>query len=450
MSWSGAYKDAFSTLGEQTFTVSQFLDMINELVAPLNVTIQGEITSFNVRGQFIYATISDLKEQAKLNLFIVKSTLDRAGIVLEEGMEVIVQGIPGIYKGTGNFNLRVTQLTPVGEGALKKAFDRLVAKLETEGLFNPSLKRPIPEFPVHIGVISSVNGDALADFRKHLLPFNLKIHFVDARVEGVNSIASVTDALRALNESTVPLDVIVVTRGGGSLESLQAFNSEPVARAIRSSRVPVISAIGHEQDVTIADYVADKRASTPTDAAKILSLNWSQASERVTFFESSLQSNFRKSFGFMQQRVSNLAISMVSQYQRNLSIHQNTVEHVQRSAMNYLHTLQFISDRLVRDHEITFKTFQTTLQERSNHLANEIKTLEYSMHTLLKQSHKQLGTLEQMIMSNDPHNKLKQGYSIVMNAKDKVIRSSEQVKLGDEITITLYKGNIKSIIKKKS
>jgi exodeoxyribonuclease VII large subunit len=449
MAWGNSYNSALSPLGNQVFTVSQFLDMINELVAPLTVTIQGEITSFDIRGTNIFATIADTKEQAKLSLYIYKPTLDRLDVELEEGMEVVIKGTPGIYKASGNFNLRVSHVSPVGEGALKKAFERMVAKLRDEGLFAESLKRPIPAFPVTIGVISSQNGDALHDFRKHLLPFNLKIHFVDARVEGVNSIESVVQALRTLNESNIPLDVIVLTRGGGSLESLQAFNSEPVARAIRASRVPVISAIGHEQDVTIADYVADLRASTPTDAAKRLSYNWSKASEQVIMLNSSIFSNFKKSVSSFQNRLTYMYDRMLSAYQQELSLHKSVVKQSQTEALSYLHHLQYKVENLSNRFDQNTKAYETELQNAERDIVQTERTLAVTVESIIRQTSRMLQNFEDSINSNDPHNRLKQGYSIVTNGKGKVIKSREETEREETLDITLFNGKIKTKVIEK-
>jgi exodeoxyribonuclease VII large subunit len=450
MAWGAAYNEALSPTGNEILSVSEFLDIVSELISPLKVTIQGEITEFDIRGTNVFGTISDTKGQAKLKIYIYKPLLDRLGIVLEQGMEVLLQGIPTIYKPNGNFSMRVSSVSLVGEGRLKAAYDRLIDALRTEGLFDERLKRPIPDFPVNIGVVSSATGDALQDFRKHLLPFNLKIHFADARVEGVNSVESVVEALRQLNESTQPLDVIVLTRGGGSLESLQAFNSEPVARAIRASRVPVISAIGHEQDITISDLVADLRASTPTDAAKRLSYNWSTALEQVLHLEESIISNFRKSFIHQKQRQDEIMEKILNRFQHAVLISSSKIKEAQTSAGAYLQSLQFLSAKFETDFHHNTKAFSTKLSLERNAVKNYVKALQSFGHGMIRHNSSVIDNLEQSILSNDPHNRLKQGYSIVTDISGKVIKDVNNVGIGDEIHIKVYKGELNTkIIDKK-
>ncbi len=455
MAYSAAYGDLFSPPVQSdgsapVFSVSEFLDMVNELVAPLKPSIQGEITSISVRGMNVFATISDTKAAAKLDLYIHKSKLDNLGIELKEGTEVIIKGTPSIYKQYGKFSLSVTHISLVGEGALKTAFDRLVAKLNSEGLFDESLKRKVPEFPVNIGVVSSSTADALFDFKKHLLPFNLKIHFVDARVEGVNAIDSIVQALRVLNESNIPLDVIVVTRGGGSLESLQAFNSELIAKAIRSSRVPVISAVGHEQDVTIADYVADLRASTPTDAAKILSNNWSKASEKVQFIQRCIASDFRKSFLALENKIDGYLNNMLSNYQQELTYQQNIVKHAQSHALAYLQNVQFMTKKIENDFGYNLKTYESVLAKSKLEIAQSAASISISIQNLVRQTSVKIDNIEQLIAGNDPHNKLKQGYSIVTNFEGKVVKTADDIELNSSIKLKLFKGSLESTVTKKS
>ena len=256
-------------------TVTEFLALVNQDIRRHNVTVFGEVTGrINRRGGVTYFTIHDQAEDASMTCMGFNSIMDKLGIELEEGMAVKVSGYPEIWKRSGMFSFKAFQIMLAGEGTLKRQFEALKRKLEAEGLFSPEYKKPLPNFIKSIGLITAQDREAQNDFLKHLAPVGISIILHDARVEGAQAIVQVCEAIEYFNKNSPETEVLVITRGGGSLESLSAFNSEDIARAIFASRIPVISAIGHERDVTIADFVADIRASTPTDAAKIISADW--------------------------------------------------------------------------------------------------------------------------------------------------------------------------------
>src|SRR3989338_2976352 len=285
-------------------TVAQFLEAVNLHLRQQQVTVFGEVTGrINRRGGVTYFTIHDQDEDASMTCMGFNSIMDKLGIQLEEGMMIKVSGYPEIWKRTGMFSFKAFQIMLAGEGTLKRQFEALKRKLEAEGLFSPEYKKPLPNFIKSIGLITAQDREAQNDFLKHLAPVGISIILHDARVEGAQAIVQVCEAIEYFNKNSPETEVLVITRGGGSLESLSAFNSEDIARSIFASRIPVISAIGHERDVTIADFVADVRASTPTDAAKIISADWQSAALTLQNISSSLATDVTKIFGEVRQRV---------------------------------------------------------------------------------------------------------------------------------------------------
>ncbi len=240
------------------------------------VLVQGEITRVDRRAGYTFFTLKDTKQEAILSCFAWEYRLSLTSFHLKEGQEIQVFGFPEIYVRTGRFNFHVEQILLVGEGALQKVFEALKKQLEQLGFFAPERKRPLPRLVKSIGLITSAQGDAQKDFFTHLGKHGFEVYFFNVKVEGLYAIEEIVRALRYFNEESNPPEVLVLIRGGGSLESLQAFNSEAVARAIFASKIPVLTGIGHEKDFTIVDFVADARASTPTHAGRILGDPWSE------------------------------------------------------------------------------------------------------------------------------------------------------------------------------
>lgn len=235
------------------------------LLADLRVA--GEISNFrHHRSGHIYFTLKDGKSSLR-SVFFRRENL-RCPFKLEDGMEVIVHGYISVYEPEGAYQLYVSEVEPAGVGALFLAFEQLKRKLEAEGLFDPALKKQLPRLPRKIGLVTATGGAALQDIMATIKKRFPHVHLlvVESLVQGAGAAADIVRALDLLNRRD-DIDLIILTRGGGSLEDLWPFNEEPVARAINRSLIPVISAVGHETDYTIADFTADLRAATPTAAA---------------------------------------------------------------------------------------------------------------------------------------------------------------------------------------
>ncbi|MCR4323159.1 MAG: exodeoxyribonuclease VII large subunit [Candidatus Azambacteria bacterium] len=256
--------------GLKIFSVSEYVERLNALLYEHDAVVEGEVSEYKVNQQkWIFFKIKD--NNAVLECF---STVFRIRVPLEDGMRVRVYGRPGIYARSGKLSMNVEWAEPAGEGALKRAFELLKAELEKEGLFATARKRPMPTLPKTIGVIASRESAAYGDFLKVLQQRfgGLTVYVMHVQVQGAEAVQNIADAFAYFNahQEELGLDVVALIRGGGSLEDLAAFNSREVAYAVFGSVVPVVVGVGHEQDVSIADFVADLRASTPSNAAELL------------------------------------------------------------------------------------------------------------------------------------------------------------------------------------
>lgn len=406
---------------EEVYTVAQFIDSLNELLMPIQVTVQGEINSVNVRGRAVYFTVSDREQEAVLNCFIWKARLDGMGITLTEGTEVKVTGSPSVFKRYGKLSFDARHIGLVGEGALKAAFEALKRRLEAGGFFEQSRKKPIPDYPLRIGLITSVDGAAKRDFLTHLGNYGYTIYFKDARVEGAYAIDTIVAAVRWFNENMPDLEVLVITRGGGSLESLQAFNSEAVAKAIFASQIPIISAVGHEVDVTIADMVADLRASTPTDAGKILSGHWAHAGSAVDQAGRQMMSSFANRLRGEHEKLYRIDRSFYAAVSRML-------EKIRTVEMMFMANFSLTARKLK---ELTIR-----VSERETQLGSVAAVWYRGLVNICF-------LLNEKLSLSDPRLKLKQGYSIV-RANGAILKSAQSVTIGDTVSITLNEGGITS------
>ena len=303
-------------------SVSEFTRIVNQAVSEIEpIWIEGEVSNFkNWQDRWIFFSLKD--EFAVLNCNLSKNKFESFGFEIEDGMKIRVLGRPELrYKG--EFTLNVEEIQPWGEGALKKAYELLKKKLETEGLF--VRKRKIPDFVQNIGLITSKSGVVIHDFLKNLKPFGFKVYFCDARVEGAEAVFSLVEAIKRLNKNRPDLDVLVIARGGGSLEELQAFNNEILARAIFASDIPVISGIGHEVDVPIASLVADVSVSTPTAAAIYLNQSWESLQKKIPYLEEKLLVNFDEYLEFSFDKIKTLARDILNLFEESMKEKRNLI-----------------------------------------------------------------------------------------------------------------------------
>src|SRR5579863_5415405 len=290
--------------------VRELVGQIREIVEQkyADVWAEGEISNFRpAPSGHIYFTLKDADAQLPVVLFRRQAVLLR--FRPEDGLHVLVRGRVSVYEQRGQMQLVAETMEPVGAGSLQLAFEQLKERLKAEGLFDAARKQPLPAFPRCVGIITSPTGAVIRDFlnivgRRHSA---LNVLLYPVSVQGESAPAEIESALIQLNDSGL-VDVIVVARGGGSLEDLAAFNSERVARAIAASRIPVVSAVGHETDFTIADFVADLRAPTPSAAAELIICTRESLEDRLNAGEIKLRQGMRLSLALLARRFHTLAV----------------------------------------------------------------------------------------------------------------------------------------------
>jgi exodeoxyribonuclease VII large subunit len=342
----------FSALGAQQWTVSKLTFFIRRLLEEnevlQDVWVQGEISNLSRPASgHIYFTLKDA--HAALRCVMWKTSAVRLGIPLQDGTAVEVHGKIGVYEVSGQYQLYADQIRPVGEGALYQEFMRLKAMLEAEGLFAPERKRLIPMFPKRIGIVTSATGAALRDMLNTLrrrLPL-VEVILAPSPVQGIEAPPALVKAIRSLNYQ-LP-DVILLARGGGSIEDLWAFNDERVVRAVAMSAVPIICGVGHETDFTLCDFAADLRAPTPTAAAELatqitmIDLRASLENDKTRLLSATL-----KYLAEQKTSLSSLASQLryVSPERRILSERQRVDELTRRAHSSLLHHLQLESAQI--------------------------------------------------------------------------------------------------------
>lgn len=385
---------------EKTLSVSEYLDLVNVALATDEPEIVGEIQGFKVAGQWVMFSLKDEEDQAVLGCWLGIWDFKRIGVSVEDGMKVKVRGKAGINKKRGSFGFKVISLEPVGQGSLKKGYELLLKQLTAEGLF--ARKRPIPEFIQRIAVVSSRDGVVIHDLRKNLKKLGIKIDFYHSQVEGASAAEDLVRVFAQISKKN-EYDVLVVIRGGGSLESLQAFNNEAVCRALYASSIPVVVGIGHDVDVPIACLVADASGSTPTQVAHILNDTWRSLLEDLPRLERELLVNFDRSLERLSGEI-------------NLRTH---------TMANYF--------------ERIFSRFSRLEQIVQNSLSTIYRTITYA--------NERVQGIERLLAAANPERNLKLGYSIVSNSRGKVIKNVRDVKIGERITTRLTDGSFDSEVK---
>ena len=417
-----------------------------------DIWIEGEISNFRAHtsGHF-YFTLKDGNAQIRVVMFRSSAKLLR--FRPEEGMQVIARGRVTVYEERGELQVLAEYLEPKGAGALQIAFEQLKAKLQAEGLFESSRKKPIPALPRRIGIITSPQAAALRDVLNilHRRHHTANVLIYPAQVQGLEAPLEVSAGLRYFNKAG-SVDVIIVARGGGSVEDLAAFNHEGLARTIAASAIPVISAIGHETDFTIVDFVADLRAPTPSAAAELVIRSRQDIEEQSEGLRERLGRAMRyrllmakqlltqaaqhgafarmmDSLGRRQQRVDELVYRLEAGERRILEQQRRRWEGVAAAVRHY-----DVARRL--------SGMREQLQSRN-------ASLLASWRTLLLRRRGRLEQLAGELAALSPVSILERGYALVFDASGKLVKDAEQVKTGDDITARVAKGEITATVKTK-
>jgi exodeoxyribonuclease VII large subunit len=415
--------------------------------------VEGEISNCRAApsGHF-YFTLKD--GEAQLPVVLFKRHLDLLRFRPADGLAVLVRGRLSVYESRGQLQLIAETMEPRGNGALHLAFEQLKTRLLAEGLFDPARKRPLPSFPKCIGVITSLNGAVIRDIvtilrRRHA---RLNLLVFPAIMQGASSPGSVAAGIRWFNAHRSLVDIIVIARGGGSLEDLAGFNDEALAYVIADSEIPIVSAIGHETDFTIADFVADLRAATPSAAAELITVKQHRIEERITALANRVQRAGR--FHLMNSRQRYLRLSTESVLTRvhdAVSQREQRIDElglrldvsVHRSLRAPARRLTSLIDRL-HSHDIAARiaAANSRLQGFDRRLSHTTIQNINMRHMRLNQASARLGALSPLAV-------LSRGYALIYAADGKLLRSATDTKVGQMIRSRLAHGTVEAEVTKR-
>ncbi len=410
------------------------------------IWVEGELSNCRTWNTgHVYFTLKDGDAQIKAVMF--RSVVRYLKFKPEDGMHVVVRGQLGVYAPKGEYQIVCEHLEPQGLGALQMAFEQLKKKLQAEGLFEQSRKRPLPSLPRKIGIVTSLDGAALRDIIKVLGRRHPNAHLVirPTRVQGEGAAADVAEALRAIVK-VAGVDVVIVGRGGGSLEDLHAFNQEPVARAIAASPVPVVSAVGHETDVTISDFVADLRAPTPSAAAELVVTAQDEFRARVSRLSERLGSAARADVQKRRADVHTLSS------RRGLAGWHARLALRGRHAAELTYQLRRSAGAHVARRDRSYGTLRLRLEARDlrrhlsairSRLGMARGRLDAAAGASRHRANSQLASLAGRLENLSPLAVLARGYAVCWNDdRTAIIRSASAVAPGDRVHVTLHDGEL--------
>lgn len=390
-------------LENNTFSISAYLKLLNGVLNSFEARILGEVSEMKLGPSgHVYFSLKDKKDGSVLSCVIWKYDYRICGVEMREGLEIIAQGIPDVYPPTGRLSFKAKTIRLVGEGELKKEYEKLKKKLEDEGLFSSERKKEIPSFVRNVGIITSRQGAVISDFLNNLGRFGFNIKFVDSRVEGVEAVKDLLMSIKAMEK--LDLDVLVIMRGGGSLESFLAFNNEALIREIGKLPFPVIAALGHDKDVPLSALAADKMVSTPTAAANLLNQSWIEAEMELKRKTSDIFGSFSYVLNDTENKANKLFMKIEGRLQRLIDLYKML--------------------------EYKIRTVIPKMMENS---FGKIK--------------ERLDSIERTVSHNDPERNLRLGYCIAVKG-EKIIKSVDSVKPEEEVDLRVFDGTITMQVKK--
>ena len=421
------------------------------------VWVEGEVS--NLRRQssgHAYFTLKDSGSQIACVLF-AGQTAQLRGMNFTDGVQVQLQGTLTVYEPRGNYQIIVRRIQERGVGALQAKFEELKRRLDAEGLFDSTKKRPLPKFPRRIGVVTSPTGAAIQDFLNvlHRRQRGIEVVICPVRVQGKGAATEIAEAIRLLGDPSTtglpPFDVIVVTRGGGSLEDLWEFNEEAVARAVAASPVPVVSAVGHEIDFTICDFAADFRAPTPSAAAEILSADSGELLDKLQHLTARLgRPVLMRLDGLSHQLVALKRTALFLEPRRILQEKQQTLdrllEDLQSTTESAPHQLRLLLERHARilaGHRPDLK-----ISELSRRLSTYRDTLNRRADSQLQHEKSTLARNAAVLRALNPAAALARGYTITMDENGQILRSAKDAIKSKELTTRFHDGEVKSQVLK--
>lgn len=443
-------QDTFSDIGRpEIFSVSSLTSQIKDILEEQFdfIWIEAEISNFRKPSSgHYYMVFKDEYSQIRAVMFRPQTMY--ISFVPEDGMKVIARGRISVYQPRGEYQVIIDYLEPLGVGAMALAFEQLKKKLAAQGLFDEDIKKPLPFLPRHVAVITSPTGAAVRDFLNiaNRRFTNLEITIIPVKVQGEGASEEIIEAISIAN-TELDADTIVVTRGGGSLEDLWAFNHEELAYAIRDSKIPIVSAVGHEIDVTISDLAADLRAPTPSAAAELLVAEKEAIEKDLRDIRERIISSFRYYLGNMEKSLNTLKKGL-----------RDPGKDIADSWLR----LDELENRLKRQMSVFISDHKSRLksQGRSLFVNSPVKKIEryreairYNKQLLIRSiervrdsKRKKFELFREKIKDLNPYSILDRGYSITRTTDKKAIRLASEVRIGDRVNVTLSKGNLECIV----
>ena len=406
------------------YSISEFLDFLNEKIMISEVKIKGEVTSVDIRERVIYFSLKDKDDESVINCLIFRYQYDISAVKFEIGDEIVVTGYPEIYKPMGKLSLKANLIEVAGEGALKKIYDELKTKLEKEGLFAIERKKNLPDLPMSIGLITSSQGAAIGDFRSNLGNYGFQIKFIDSSVEGKQAVFDLISAVKRFRKMK-DIDALVIIRGGGSLESLQAFNNEALIREIVKLKIPIVCGVGHEKDISLLAMISDIAVSTPTAAASVIRESWDKAQDKLNHNQTMIINLFEKQ---LQTKKYNI---------------QEISHHLKDKLEKIFYRFYEIKNKIF----LNFEKIEFSMKNKNEDIVFLKKKIinEYEKNIFLVKE--KIKYFENSLKIHNPERQLKLGYSIT-SLNGKIVRSVQQIKKGDLVDIKLANGKIISEVKK--
>ena len=415
------------------------------------VWIQGEVSNFfSAASGHWYFSLKDETSEIRCAMFTNKN--HHITFEPKDGDHLVLNGTLSIFEGRGQYQIIVEHIELAGEGALLKAFEELKKKLQLEGLFDDSIKRQLPAYPKNIAVVTSPDGAVIQDIINVLdrrSPF-LDLTVVPTLVQGEKAAPLICEALNKVGKLK-KVDVVILARGGGSIEDLWAFNNEEVARAIVNCPTPIISAVGHETDFTISDFVSDLRAPTPSIAAEIISQPYSELIETLEGYQNYISRSVISQIDLQRTQITNL-IKRIRHPGDKLREISQKLDYVETALIqNINQEISFKKNGLnLKDLSLQQNSPQNKIKEAKVYLQNASKDLLKALKLEIERKSTVLAEIVATLQAVSPLSVLSRGYSIISTEPDgKILSSSNQVEIGQTISAILSKGSIKAEIKSK-
>jgi exodeoxyribonuclease VII large subunit len=411
--------------------------------------VEGEISNFRAHDSgHLYFTLKDQNSQIRAVMFRSQARLLR--FRPDNGMQVVLRGRVTIYEDRGELQISAEYLEPKGAGALLVAFEQLKAKLEAEGLFDPGRKRPIPSLPRRIGLVTSPQAAALRDIlnivrRRH---HGASVLIFPAQVQGDAASAELSAGVLYFNQAR-NVDVIIVARGGGSAEDLAAFNNEALARVVAASLIPVISAVGHETDYTVIDFVADLRAPTPSAAAELVIRSRQEVEDQAEGLRQRLARALRYRLLMGRQALIEMAqhgafgriSDAIHRRQQKLDDLNNRMDRAERQILEQQHRRLEVAAAAVRHYDV-----RRILAGIAMELDSRVAALAAAAHTLLWQRRAKLDLLAGQVEALSPLAILDRGYALVFDASGRLLKDAARLRAGDKISARLARGTVRATV----